>query len=204
MDLETVIKVITLVAAMIGAGKIFYDADTGRRTRNREEYLFAKKFLLELHGAPPLHPFLKEKGYQAIAGDSNVTSAEVEYLLSLQHPDTALRDYVLGKNYVEHLPKDGNHEMAFRGRYRHTWYRGWLKIFYFIMYFVSIFFALVPFLFFRELFKAPTKSPAPIIILCILVFGPMAWFMLREITRIVRAERLVQRQQKHTQTVLGC
>lgn len=61
-------------------------------------------FLQEVNSNKQLHPFLREKGYQAIAGDKQIGANEIEYLLSLKGPERALRDYVLGRPYLEHLP----------------------------------------------------------------------------------------------------
>ena len=38
--------------------------------------------------------------------------------------------------------------------------------------------------------------------LTLLVFGPYAWFSLVAVTRIYRAEKLVQNQSKHTQSIV--
>lgn len=92
MDLDITIKILTLVAGTIGVAKIFYEILIGKRNRMSEEYKFAKVFLEELGANKNLHPFIREKGYQAIAGDNQLGSNEIEYLLSLQQPDLALRD----------------------------------------------------------------------------------------------------------------
>ena len=48
---------------------------------------------------------------------SFTSTAEIEYLVSLERSDRALRDYVLGLPYLEHLPEVGNLEIAFKKKY---------------------------------------------------------------------------------------
>jgi len=202
MDLDVIIKISTLLVGTIGIAKIFYEILIGKRNRMREEYKFAKDFLDELEASKNIHPFVREKGYQAIAGDNQLGSDEIEYLLSLQQPDLALRDYVLGRKYLQHLPNVGNREIAFKKEYQRVWYRRLLTALYFGLYAILVFLAFAPLLFSKFLFKDPTKITLSAILMCFLVFVPYAWFALKAVTRIVRAEKLVNRQQKHSQTIL--
>ncbi len=112
----------------------------------RDEYKFAKEFMEALHAPDSMHPFLREKGFQAIAGDNQLSADEVEYLLSLQKPDQALRDYVLGKRYLDHLPHMGNLQVKFRAKYEGSWSRNWRKTFYLLAYTLLVFLALSPLL----------------------------------------------------------
>jgi hypothetical protein len=182
--------------------KIFYEIIIGKRTRMREEYKFAKEFFFEIEVNKKFHPFAKEKGYQAIAGDNEISSNEIEYLLSIQKPELALRDYVLGRRYLQHLPHKGNREIVFKKGYQNVWIRRFLKTFYCGLYAILVFLAFAPLLFSKFLFKDPAKVSVSAIIMCFLVFGPCAWFALKALTRIVRAEKLVKRQEKHTPTIL--
>lgn len=202
MDLDIIIKITTLLAGTIGVAKIFYEIMIGRRARMREEYKFAKDFFTDLDPAKKIHPFAKEKGYQAIAGDNEIGSDEIEYLLSLQKPDLALRDYVLGRQYLQHLPQMGNQEIVFKKWFQNVWFRLLLKTFYCGLYAVLIFLAIAPLLFPKFLFKDPTKISVSAIVMCFSVFGPYAWFALKAVIRVVRAEKLVKRQEKHTPTIL--
>uniref|UniRef100_C6E142 Uncharacterized protein n=1 Tax=Geobacter sp. (strain M21) TaxID=443144 RepID=C6E142_GEOSM len=202
MGIDIIIKIFTLLAGAIGIAKIFYEIVIGRRTRMREEYKFAKEFFSELETTKRIHPFTKEKGYQAIAGDNEISSCEIEYLLSLQQPDLALRDYVLGRQYLQHLPQVGNREITFKKKFQNVWFRRILKTIYCVLYAILVFLTFAPLLFSKYLFKDSTKISATAIIMCFFVFAPYAWFALKAVTRIVRAEKLVKRQEKHTPTIL--
>ncbi len=70
-----------------------------RHGRLREEYRFAREFLTDLMSPAGMHPFVRRKGYQAIAGDTRLSAAEIEYLLNLDDGARALKDYVLGRKY---------------------------------------------------------------------------------------------------------
>ena len=201
MDYDLLIKTVTVLIGAIGAGKLIYDLSIGKRSRMREEYKFAKEFLEEVSSNKQLHPFLREKGYQAIAGDIQVSADEIEYLLSLKGPDRALGDYVLGRPYLEHLPNVGNLQIAFRRKYQGAWSRQWRKFLYLGMYVALVFLAFAPLLFSRLLFKGSAQMFIAFVV-CVSAFGPYAWFALKAATRISRAEKLVENQHKHTQRIV--
>ncbi|MFL9898833.1 hypothetical protein PQR71_11815 [Paraburkholderia fungorum] len=91
----------------------------------RDEYKFAKDYLEDQSKNPKMHPFLRELGCRAIAGDERLTAEEVEYLLSLTNPDRALKDYVMGRPYLAHLPTGGNLKVNFREKFRKAFPRKW-------------------------------------------------------------------------------
>src|SRR5690606_19252263 len=140
----------------------------------REEYKFAKEFLDEVSAKEKLHPFLREKGYQAIAGDNQIAADEIEYLLSLKGSERALRDYVLGRPYLEHLPDAGDLQIAFKKKYTSKWSRHLSKFFYLGVYIALAFLAVSPLLFSRFLFKN-SAQPFIAFIIFAFVFGPYAW-----------------------------
>jgi hypothetical protein len=201
MDIDIFIKIGTFVLGLFGAGKLLYDLSIGKRGRLREEYRFAREFFEDAEASKPLHPFLREKGYRAIAGDERLNADEVEYLLSLQKADRALRDYVLGRPYLEHFPQVGNLQIDFKLAYKSPWSRTWRKYTYFTLYAGLFFLAFSPFLLSRSLFKNATEMLTASA-LCMVVFGPYAWLSLKSATRIHRAEKLVQHQDKHTQRIV--
>jgi hypothetical protein len=201
LEFDIVIKIATFVLGAAGAAKLFYDISIGRRSRLREEYKFAKDFLEDLKANLNMHPFVRDKGYQAIAGDDHLETEEIEYLLSLQRPDRALRDYVLGRPYLKHLPHVGNLQITFREKYSAPWARTWRKFMHAGLYFVFVFLAIAPLLLSKFLFK----SLSDILLAsagCLVIFGPYAWSSLKAAARIHRAEKLVQHQNKHTQRIL--
>jgi hypothetical protein len=201
MDLDITIKSGTFLLGVVGSAKVLYEISIGRQSRMREEYKFAKAFIVELNSNPDMHPYVLEKGCQALAGDRQLVAEEIKYLLSLQRPSLALRDYVLGRKYLEHLPNVGNLQIAFKKKYQGIWSRLWRKSLYISFYALFVFFAVAPVLLSKFLFKSPSDVVFPLI-LCLAVFVPYAWYSLVEAARIYRAEKLVQHQDKHTQIIL--
>lgn len=201
MELDVFSRVATFVLGAVGAAKIFYEMSIGKRSRMREEYKFARDFLGEVDSNEKMHPFLRERGYQAIAGDNRLTSEEVAYLLSLKGPDRALSDYVLGRPYLAHLPETGNLQVSFKRKFSSKWSRRWRMWLYLAFYLVSAFAAFSPLLFSKLFFKSSEETLVGFAV-CLVVFAPYAWFSLRASSRIYRAEKLVQYQHKHTQRIV--
>jgi hypothetical protein len=201
MDLESTIKIATFFLGLVGATKIIYEIGMARRFRMRDEYKFAKDFFDALDASKPMHPFVREKGFQAIAGDNQLSANEVEYLLSLEKPDRALKDYVLGKKYLNHLPQMGSLQIAFKTKYQKNWPRKWRKTVFLVSYAVSFFLVFLPILL-PKLFSNSATDTFVLFSLTSLVFGPYAWFSLMTAGSIHRAEKLVERQSKHTQSIL--
>lgn len=78
-------KIVPTIVGVVGIGRIIYELISGVKTKLREEYKFAKEFL-DQEDISKLHPFTQEKGFQAIAGSTQVTQKEIEYILSLSNP----------------------------------------------------------------------------------------------------------------------
>lgn len=201
LDFDLILKSLALLIGAIGSAKLIYDWTTGKQSRLREEYKFARDFLDEVSEKRDLHPFLREKGFQAIAGDNRIGADEVEYLLSLKGPERALRDYVLGRPYLEHLPEAGNLQIAFKKKFKSGWSRGWRKAMYLALYIALVFAIFAPLLIAASAFNNPAH-PLLAFILSLSVLGPYAFFSVKAGARIHRAEMLVKHQHKHTQRIL--
>lgn len=201
MELDLLLKSSTLLLGVIGAGKLLYDLSITKRSRMRDEYTFAKTFFEEVSTNPALHPFLREKGYQAIAGDRQLSGDEIEYLLSLENPDRALRDYVLGRQYLEHLPQSGNLQIEFKKRYERKWSRKWRIYIYSGLYVLFSLTAFSP-LVLSQLFAFSSAQTVQSLILSVPVFGPYGWFFLKTAAHIYRAQKLVDNQHRHTKRIL--
>jgi hypothetical protein len=201
MGYEFFWKAGTLLIGVIGAGKILYDLTLGKRGRMRDEFNFAKAFLDVVKSDPNLHPYLREKGYAAIAGDANLNADQIEYLLTLMKPDRALRYFVLGRPYLDHLPDSGDLQIEFKPKYRTAWSRKWRLGLYFGLYFVLAFAAFSPLVFSGFLgIKA-----SGILVLTAMSIGtclPGALLAMKSAIRIHRAQELVKNQHKHTQRVV--
>lgn len=201
VDIETTVKLITVILGIIGAAKVIIDLSAGSKAKLRDEYRFAKEFLKDLAQEPKLHPLAVEKGYYAIAGTSAIKSKEIEYILSLENPDKCLKDYTLSRKYLEHLSSNKNTKIDFADKYKKTWARVWRKCTYLSIYFMGALAAMSPFLF-QQYLKADTKQVLVFSAITIPTFGFFAFDSLRSFMKIYRAEALVKNQSKHTKLIL--
>ena len=185
METVLVLKIITLIMAIIGLPKIIFEMTLGRKARLREDYNFAKDFLSAKN--EEIHPFALEKGYQAIAGNTLLKPREAAYILSLEDPVKSLNRYTLGYKYFAELPDNKNTKLNFKDKYLPTWKRYSRKLFYFAFYIIFVFFALSP------LFL---KNNAVLLLATIPFFGFYAAISLRALVKIVESERLIKNQKK--------
>jgi hypothetical protein len=194
MEFEIILKIIGAIVAVSSTGKIFYDVTTGRKSRLREDYKFAKEFLEDIKNNPDLHPFAVEKGYHAIAGSVALKSEEVAYLLSLKNPGKCLNDYVLSRKYLRAINIDGDFRLEFSKKYSSLLSRRIRKIFYISLYAIFGIIALAPIF-------APSKF-AILFFITLPGFGYYALFFLNLYIQIYRGEQLVNNQKRHTQKIL--
>lgn len=198
MDIDLTIKLSSLTLGAITTMKIVYEWLYGRHGRLREEYKFARDFLRDLKDDPDLHPFLKQKGYQAIAGDTKLSASEIEYLLELHDSARALKDYVLGRPYLRHFTTAVNQKVTFESRYETAWSRNWRSLMYFLLYMAFFIGAFSP-MFISSVKAASFLDNTLYFAFTLLLFLPAAFLALRAGTRIARAEALVKNQQRHEQ-----
>lgn len=197
MVFEDVLKIVGTVVAiatsMFTLWQLTKNDRQGKWGRMREEYKFAKEFLVELRATPEMSDFQKAKGYQAIAGFQAMGVKEGNYLMSLEEPARAMDRYVLGFDYVEHRPDRETEQIQFQNEYQSKLARDWRKAFYIVVYFICVFFAVAP-MFFARLFGAELGALALSVVSCLLIFIPGGWLSLRSYTKIIAAERLVNNQ----------
>ncbi len=144
MEFEVIIKIIGSVVAIFATWKIVHDVATGDKSQLREDYKFAKEFLEDVKNNPGLHPFAVEKGYQAIAGSTILSSEEIAYLISLKNPGKCLNNYELSRKYLQAGNTDGVFYLAFIRKYSSSWSRRSRKTFYFILYLILSAIAMSP------------------------------------------------------------
>jgi len=193
MDYDMAIKIGLLCLGMVTAAKGLFDLSIGRKSKLRDEYKFAKDFLTDVDNFGEMHPYLKEKGYQAIAGDEKVTATEMEYLLSLRNPEQAIKDYVIGRDYLEHLSVLEDLQIRFKKKYETKWSRMWRMCFYFACYILGVLGAAAPWILSSYLHLNLNQSIFAFSVSAV-VFCPYAWLFLRSGQKIGNASRLVRRQ----------
>jgi hypothetical protein len=219
-DLSNWAPIISLVIGMFVAAftinKYGFDISIGKQSQRREEYKFAKEFLEEIESNPRMHLFAKEKGYKALVPDrqpgvglrDKLGSQEIEYLLSLKNPELALKNYILGRPYLENIFDNevfhnGTPKIAFKKKYKVYWSRGLRKNIHFALYLFFAFLAFAPgVLYFlipiwselnsELLFKKWNWVTWVLMQLIFLVgFSWFAWLSLGVVIGIERAEELV-------------
>lgn len=193
MELQTILSIASTLAGLIGFWKIRHELINGRRSNLREEYRFSREFLAEVERKADMHPFIKQKGYQAIAGDTRLAAAEFEYLISLAEPAYALRLYVMGRTYLEHNTTAVNRRITFKRRYRTLVSRLLEKSKYFALYVAFYGIGALP-AFHWPLSLTGVVPSTSTTLLLVLVCWPMSFVALRLGMRVNAAEKLVKMQ----------
>ncbi len=205
MDAELVFKVVGVLTAVVAAGfgafKTYMDFSQVQRGRLRDEYKFAKDFFLDAKDEGGMHPFLKEKGLQAIAGTTSINPVEIQYLLTLKGAPQAIKNYVFGRKYLQHLEGWGNLQVAYKDKYSSKRYRTALKGWYLFWYGLFVFAAGSPYVFSGYIPGGAGMSPG-LLLLTVVFFSPYAFLALRAGVRISHAEHLVEHQEAHTQAII--
>lgn len=200
MDIATIAKIVGAFVAIFGIWKVLYELKTVRKAHLRTEYEFAKKFFMDIE-TKNIHPYLLEKGYQAIAGTNTVKSNEIEYILSLEDPVQCLKDFVLSKQLLEKIDTTGDLKLNFRPKYKRVWSRFWRKTMYLSFYFIFAFIAMSPFLI-QSYLNTSLPNMAIQLMFSIPFGGLYAWAALNAFFKIKRGEHLIQNQNKHSQRVI--
>ncbi|MEF2265601.1 hypothetical protein JAB6_21190 [Janthinobacterium sp. HH104] len=203
MQLDEFVKIGMFVLGFITATKVLYDLFTVKWNRLREDYNFSKKFLEDVENFPGMHPYALEKGYQALAGTTILTVEEVSYLLTVKEAPQALKNFVLGRPYLQLSKSSGNNKIVFKDKFCSNLSRNWRKAWYLTIYIVTAFIAYAPILFSQEILKKTSVGTTiSLAVLSALVFGYYAWGALKAGSRIISAEKLVKNQEKHTQRII--
>lgn len=197
MDIEIYLKVATVLVALLGGCVLMWRANKelffGSRNSLREEYKFAKAFFDDLEKQPDMHPYARQKGFQAIAGDPLLPPKEIEYLLTLRDPASVLMDYVFAREFLEHLPTAGKHQITFKPQYSKASRRKTLRLKYATLFFASYLIAVSPIL---ASSWGMISTPLSLrLLLFTLPFLGATYFAARAVLRIKRAELLVKNQQ---------
>ncbi|WP_443797747.1 hypothetical protein, partial [Burkholderia vietnamiensis] len=194
MDIDLVVKPVTVLIGAYGAAKVYYDLSLGKVTRMREQYRFAKEYFSDIKSGDASHPFLREKGLQAIVGDERLHASDIEYLLRLKEPAKAIEYFGLGQRYLQLRRSGVDEAIEFRRPYRGEWSRRWRKWTFLGLYGFFAFVGYSPITFSSYLFSTQ-QSLLTVCALTIPVGSFYAWMALKAAVRIKRAETLVKSQE---------
>jgi hypothetical protein len=191
MDFELITKIVALGGSVYAFyKKIIVDFGISKKSQLREEFTFIKEFITDLKS--DTHPFLIEKGYYAITGDSSLTAKEIIYLLSLPSPAQALKKYSISRYYIEFKEATPDKEARVVFRYKYTKrYRKWIKVFHILVYIFFAVLAVTPVLFAKDIFGTNLQAAFVFIPIALISFGSLAYQSVAEYGRILRGEELV-------------
>lgn len=193
MNIELIAKLVTVAGSVFALYKVIAEFVISKKSRLREEFKFIKEFIADLK--PDTHPFVIEKGYLAISGDSSLTAKEIAYLLSLPSPAQALKKYSTARKYVEYVEPTENEagRVVFRENYSEN-KLNWIKKLNVTGYVIFATFAFAPIPFAKDIFGSNWQVGLVVIAMSLLSFGPLAFTSLAEYGRVRRGEELVEMQ----------
>jgi hypothetical protein len=205
MEVELIdwLQIITVIAGTFFASwKILRELSSTKTSKLREEYKFAKEFLeYKANKDGKAHPYIWEKGLQALAGTNKIKPEEVEYILSLKNPSQCLKDFVLARRYLEDIETTGDLKLSFKKKYKADASRKWRKLYYVIQYFITALFALSP-ISIATFLNWEFKDFLLAISITLPIFGFVAYNSLIAHVSITRGEHLVKSQSSHTKRVI--
>lgn len=192
-----ILRITPVIVGIFTIGKTIYDMMYSTKAKLRDEYKFAKDFLDE-QNLKKIHPFAKDKGYQAIAGCTDITPKEIEYLLSLSNPVCRLDDYKSSHRLFDKVGEGEEFRLVYKKRFRSKVYRTTIFCWYLILYFVLAFISTAPFLF-PEWFG---HNGMIMLFVTIPSIAPLAIYAVVAAANIKSAERLMTGVGYHTSNIL--
>lgn len=194
--MEILIKVlpalVTIAVGAIGAWKLVDELLRRGKVSLREDYRFARDFFAEIGGGK-LNPYVTQIGYQAIAGDSKISSEEAAYMLGLHSPKSAIRDYIFARQLLDFFATAPVERIAFKSAYKSKNWRNIVKYWYVFVYFLTYALSFSP-LFFIFFNKIPGVAGLAMFGVTVAMFLPIAFLSLKANLRITRAEALLKTQ----------
>lgn len=174
--------------------KVIYVIWIYLQNRLHQNYKLAKEIFDDIQNNPSMHPYVLERGYQALAKSKNIKIREAEYLTSLENPNSSLTNYIKARSYLLFYP-DKEKKVEFQKKYETKFPRQIRKAFHMSLYWVFGFIAIFPIFFLGVL--VPNKeiwTSALVIGTFLSSFGTLSFFALDDYFIIKRAEELVENQ----------
>lgn len=189
--------VVAVIGLLIAIWKQLIEFSRGKQGNLRDEYRFSREFFSDLAAHPQMHPFLREKGFQAVSGGTDLSGSEREYFLELHGSVNALRNFISGRKYLDFHTTVATHKVRFKKRYMQRWSRLWRKSMYGLTYFICASLAMSPLLLPSIDLLSADKSFVALVV-TVPIFLPSAFLALKAAVRINHAENLVKNQVKHS------
>ena len=189
---ELLSKSVALIAVVLGFPKILEQYKKLIHASLQKEFVFIKEFIADL---PNAHPYVIEKGFQAIRGNGQLMAKEITHLLSLASPGNALRCYSDGYRYLElkTLTPPGGLSIAFKAKYT-VRIRKIYKVMNGVAYFFFAMVAGLPIVFAQNIFNQDWQSGLLVGGVFLFLFSPLAYSFLVDLRRLRSAEAVVNMQ----------
>lgn len=195
MDFNMLSGIIGIIISFIASWILIAKFNFSSKEDLRKKYDFAKNLLTEIEDEE--HPYVKELGYQALAGSKVIKTNEIEHLLSLPDPGQCLRDFISSKDFFENLENDKKFKLIFKKSYKSKKCRNIKKLILMFLYYLSFLLIFSPLILSRFYSQELTET----IIQSILffpIFSFLAGFSLISYGKYIAANRLYNTQQTHT------
>lgn len=193
MELEFYLKLIPVTLGVFGAIIAYLNFSTSSRASLREQYKFAKEAMKDFKEDPQMHPFIKEKALQAIAGTKTISTEEMEYILTLEDSPKRLNEFSRSKQLLVRFNNSGTKKFTFKGRYDKKMYRLFLKTFYSLAYFTFAFAAFSPIVF-AGFLKLESGKFGLLFLFTLSIFGFYAFVAANAFAKLRLGESLVSNQ----------
>jgi hypothetical protein len=191
--IELVLKVALVVGSIFGTYRLLHDIVLSRKPVLRDEYQFVKTFIADVVSVQGPHPYMVEKGFAAISGKHNLTSAEILYLLDQPKPSLSIKRYSAARmRFVEF--SDQEQRIVFIKSYLNKNKRKWFKAFNFTGYILFAILALCPLFFTSDLFGENWKKEFSMLLMFFIIFAPQCYFCIIRFFRINMGELLIAGQ----------
>ncbi len=196
---KTIAAIIGIATTIFVSYKHLQDIFDRKHIKNREEYRFAKEFfdtlVLEGQTQKHTHPYVIEKGYQALTGNQFISKEEMDYLLTLPNPTFSITKYTQARHYLQILnnasliKKPTQSLIAPKAKYSSAYLKK-MKYFYLAIYILFAFIALMPLAY----IKADSLEYLTLLPLTLLPGLYIAFFAAKEAITINIALELTERQ----------
>jgi len=100
MEVSVLVSSLGIIPSAITVWFLFLDRLSSRKNAIRKDYMFVRSVLGRDKKSGEYHPYVIEKGYQAIAGSNLVKGDEIKYLLSLDNAETLIKNFVAARDCV--------------------------------------------------------------------------------------------------------
>ncbi|MEB5967313.1 hypothetical protein [Comamonas testosteroni] len=194
MDLFAAVgALVAAVGVLVASAKVFVDLRHQSRSKFVERCRFSKEFLSEYRSGAPMHPFVKQQGFFAIAGTDKLNVQDVEHLLRLRNSEKAIKSFVAGSRYLRLMELEGEKRIGFKRWIGRPWLRSTFIYAGVALYFVLWLVAWSPLL---SLFLMQKPYlPWQMALAVAIVMVPCAIWFLKAANNLDLAEKLVATQE---------